>query len=98
MDMAMISALFLVLLPVPVACLRFLSGSALETQPGITAIDGISPVPTEAPGLNGIPKELRKRALQTFIDPPPANWCGFVDGDYREFRASITLFTSDSIT
>lgn len=63
---------------------RYLSGGAIETQPGLTATNGISPVPTKAPGLNGIPKELRNRAVETFLATPPSNWCAFVDGDYRE--------------
>lgn len=81
----MTSALFLLLSLVPDTSARHLSGGAIETQPGIAAIDGISPVPTEAPGQSGIPKELRNRAIQTFLASPPSNWCGFVDGDYREF-------------
>lgn len=81
----MASALFLLLLLVPASGARYLSGQAIETQPGIVAIDGISPVPTEALGLNGIPKELRIRApVQTFIETPPSSWCGFIDGNYRK--------------
>lgn len=85
MDIIMTLALFLLLWLLPTTGARYLSGGAVETHPGLTAINGISPVPTEAPGLNGIPKELRKRAIQTFLASPPSNWCGFVDGDYREF-------------
>lgn len=85
MDITMASALFLLLLLVPGSGARYLSGGAVETQPGLTATNGISPVPTEAPGLNGIPKELRKRIIQSTIYPPPPNWCGMLDGDYREF-------------
>ncbi|KAL9608784.1 MAG: hypothetical protein Q9167_006390 [Letrouitia subvulpina] len=47
----------------------------------ILADAGFSPRPTEAPGLNGIPKELLGRD-DSRIFPPPANWCGFVEGDY----------------
>lgn len=81
----MASALFLLLLLVPASGARYLSEQAIETQPGIVAIDGISPVPTEALGLNGIPKELRIRApVQTFIETPPSSWCGFINGNYRK--------------
>lgn len=81
----MTSALFLLLLLVPATGARYLSGEASETRTGVTATDGVSPHPTEAPGLNGIPKELRNRAIQPTLSSPPANWCGFIDGDYREF-------------
>lgn len=84
-DITEISALFLLLLLVPATGARYLSGEAIETQTSVTATDGISPVPTEAPGWNGIPKELRNRAIQPTLASPPSNWCGFVDGDYREF-------------
>ncbi|KAL8767692.1 MAG: hypothetical protein Q9209_005872 [Squamulea sp. 1 TL-2023] len=43
---------------------------------------GVSPRPTEAPGLNGIPRELFRRQ-QDVIYPPPPNWCGFISGNYR---------------
>ena len=49
---------------------------------GIMATAGMSPRPTEAPGLNGLPKELVRRANVQY--PPPPNWCGFVDGLYSE--------------
>ncbi|KAI4158788.1 MAG: hypothetical protein LQ342_007135 [Letrouitia transgressa] len=51
------------------------------TPQAILADAGFSPRPTEAPGLNGIPKELLRRD-DSVIFPPPANWCGFVEGDY----------------
>ncbi|KAL8788981.1 MAG: hypothetical protein Q9213_001390 [Squamulea squamosa] len=44
---------------------------------------GVSPRPTEAPGLNGIPRELFRRQ-QDVIYPPPPNWCGFVSGNYYD--------------
>ncbi|KAL8704148.1 MAG: hypothetical protein Q9201_002698 [Fulgogasparrea decipioides] len=53
----------------------------LPTPQNILADAGVSPRPTEAPGLHGIPKELMRRQ-QNVIYPPPANWCGFIDGDY----------------
>ena len=52
----------------------------MPTPMGLMAVAGVSPRPTEAPGLNGIPRELLKRELVQF--PPPDNWCGFVDGLY----------------
>ena len=59
---------------------------AMETPLGIMATAGMSPRPTEAPGLNGIPKELMRRADVQY--PPPDNWCGFVDGLYGELDQS----------
>ncbi|MCJ1480165.1 hypothetical protein MMC06_000319 [Schaereria dolodes] len=53
---------------------------AVVTPTGIMAQVGMSLLPTEAPGLNGVPKELFKRQSQVPF-PPPKNWCGFVDGD-----------------
>ncbi|KAL8723906.1 MAG: hypothetical protein Q9166_008224 [cf. Caloplaca sp. 2 TL-2023] len=44
---------------------------------------GVSPRPTEAPGLNGVPKELMRRQ-QNVIYPPPPGWCGFITGDYSD--------------
>ena len=49
-------------------------------------MDGVSPVPTEAPGSDGIAKELRKR-------DNPQSVCGLIDGDPRKFWASIKFFT-----
>lgn len=79
MDTITTFALFgLILLVRATAGARY-SGEARETQPDITftAMDG--PVPTEAPLL------LRKRATQNSDNYPPSSWCGFVDGDSREF-------------
>lgn len=56
-----------------------MTGGAIETQAGIMPMDGVSPVPTEAPGLNGIPNELQRRAIAS------VNWCGLIDGKPREF-------------
>lgn len=53
----------------------------MPTPAGLMATAGVSLRPTDAPGLNGLPKELRKRQL-TVQYPPPNNWCGFVNGDY----------------
>lgn len=72
MDITMISSLFLLLHA------GYVSGGAIKTDAGIIPIDGVSPVPTEAPGLNGIPSELRRRAVTS------PNWCGLIDGDDRE--------------
>lgn len=52
----------------------------LQTPMGMMATIGFSPLPTEAPGSNGIPQELRKRQNVRF--PPPAHWCGFIEGFY----------------
>ena len=51
----------------------------METPMGLMATAGISPIPTEAPGLSGIPKELKPRQ-NALIYPPPNNWCGLVEG------------------
>lgn len=54
----------------------------MPTPIGLMAIAGVSPRPTEAPGLKGIPQELLRR--QDVQYPPPANWCGFVNGIYGQ--------------
>lgn len=54
----------------------------MPTPVGLMAIAGVSPRPTEAPGSNGIPQELLKRENVQY--PPPANWCGFVNGIYDD--------------
>ena len=51
----------------------------VPTPAGLMAMVGMSPKPTDAPGFEGIPQELRKRNV---IFPPPDNWCGFITGDY----------------
>ncbi|KAL8901861.1 MAG: hypothetical protein Q9207_004993 [Kuettlingeria erythrocarpa] len=53
----------------------------LPTPQGLLADAGVSPRPTDAPGIKGIPRELRRRQ-QDVLFPPPDNWCGFVEGDY----------------
>ncbi|KAG7008101.1 GTpase-activating protein GYP7 [Physcia stellaris] len=61
----------------------------METPLGLMAQAGMSPRPTEAPGLNGIPQELVRR--QNVQYPPPPNWCGFVGGDYSNvLSCSVT--------
>ena len=65
----------------------------MPTPMGIMASAGMSPRPTDAPGSNGIPIELRKRQNVEF--PPPANWCGLVDGDYGEPKLPTV---SDAVT
>lgn len=52
------------------------------TPAGLMAMNGVTPRPTQAPGWDGLPRELRKRAAGEYIYPPPPNWCGFVSGDY----------------
>ncbi|MCJ1344020.1 hypothetical protein MMC31_002220 [Peltigera leucophlebia] len=98
MDITMASSFFLLLLLVPATGARYVSGGAIETQAGIMPMDGVSPVSTEAPGLNGLPKELRRRLIhQTFVSSPPSNWCGMVDGDYHIPPYSpAPVYTSDS--
>lgn len=59
----------------------------LPTQQDFLADAGVSPQPTDAPGYNGIPKELRRRQ-QDVIYPPPDNWCGFIKGDYGELATA----------
>lgn len=56
------------------------------TPVGLMAMDGMSPRPTQAPGWDGLPGELRKRDYQY---PPPLNWCGFVTGDYCMMQSEI---------
>ncbi|KAL8823715.1 MAG: hypothetical protein Q9191_005608 [Dirinaria sp. TL-2023a] len=51
----------------------------METPIGLMASAGITPMPTEAPGLNGIPKELKPRQ-NALTYPPPKNWCGLIGG------------------
>ena len=63
--------------------------AAVETPMGLMANAGMSPRPTEAPGLNGIPKELLRRQNNDYIFPPPDNWCGFIEGDYSRYLAQL---------
>lgn len=60
----------------------------LPTPQGLLDAAGVSPRPTEAPGANGIPIELRKRK-QNILYPPPDNWCGFIEGDYSELATAL---------
>lgn len=80
------TAFFLLLLLVP-ATARYVSGGAIETEAGIIPMDGVSPVPTEAPGLNGIPKELRRRAIAS------PNWCGMLVATLVSFELQLNSFT-----
>ncbi|KAL8708163.1 MAG: hypothetical protein Q9220_006924 [cf. Caloplaca sp. 1 TL-2023] len=66
------------------------------TPQGLLADAGVSPRPTEAPGSNGVPRELSRRQ-QNIIYPPPASWCGFVEADYSNpltCRAGLTCVNS----
>lgn len=54
----------------------------VQTPLGLMAAVGFSPLPTEAPGLGSIPKELLRKQDQVPY-PPPVNWCGFVGGNPR---------------
>ena len=60
---------------------------AVETPMGLMANAGMSPRPTEAPGLNGMPKELLRRQNTNYVFPPPDNWCGFIEGSYGQHPA-----------
>lgn len=62
----------------------------MPTPMSLMATAGISPRPTEAPGSNGIPQELRRR--QNVQYPPPANWCGFVGGFYGKYTIYTALY------
>ncbi len=53
---------------------------AVETPMGVMASVGFSPLPTEAPGLGLIPRELLRKQ-ESVPYPPPKNWCGFVGGN-----------------
>ncbi|KAI4134081.1 MAG: hypothetical protein LQ347_001815 [Umbilicaria vellea] len=55
------------------------------TSVNVMASAGISLRPTEAPGLNGIPKELLRRQVSQLPSTPPDNWCGFITGDPSEY-------------
>ncbi|MCJ1401378.1 hypothetical protein MMC11_004590 [Xylographa trunciseda] len=69
------------------------------TPTGLMAQIGMSLRPTEAPGLNGIPKELLVRQSGVPF-PPPNNWCGFVDGDGADplsCAASLTCVYSGAV-
>lgn len=69
-----------------------LSMGPMPTPMGLMASAGMSPRPTEAPGSNGIPLELRKRQAVQY--PPPENWCGFVEGDYSGSTSRTVLVLS----
>lgn len=62
----------------------------IETPVGLMATAGISPRPTQGPGLDGIPRELKARQ-QALRYPPPDEWCGLVEGLPCE-RRSIPCF------
>ncbi|KAI4199815.1 MAG: hypothetical protein LQ350_004345 [Teloschistes chrysophthalmus] len=64
----------------------------LPTPQRILADAGWTPRPTEAPGVNGVPKELMRRQ-QNVIYPPPSNWCGFINGDYANPLTCRVPFT-----
>ena len=66
--------------------------AAMETPLGLMATAGMSPMPTAAPGSNGIPKELLRRQNDQYKYPPPDNWCGFVEGEYSNHLSNLTQF------
>ncbi|MCJ1259923.1 hypothetical protein MMC24_007762 [Lignoscripta atroalba] len=64
----------------------------VATPTGVMAQVGISLLPTQAPGLGNIPKELlRKQADLPF--PPPVNWCGFVNGQSDDILSCVATMT-----
>ncbi|WEW57062.1 hypothetical protein PRK78_002521 [Emydomyces testavorans] len=54
-----------------------------ETPIGLMAAIGMSPKPTDPPGLpRGLPRELMPRQQKTTLPlPPPGYYCGLVNGD-----------------
>lgn len=88
------SSLFLCLslfLPITTA-MPWLEPSATPT--GVMASVGMSLLPTEAPGFNGIPKELLRRQTTQLPYHPPDNWCGFVNGDPGEYSSKSNSFAT----
>ena len=63
---------------------------AMETPIGIMATAGMSPRPTEAPNLGGVPKELMRRGNLQY--PPPVNWCGLIGGQPGELIVISNLY------
>ena len=82
------STLFSILCLLEVTYAMMWSGPQV-TPAGLMAMKGMSPRPTQAPGGNGIPRELRKRAEDQYLYPPPLNWCGFVEGDYSMIQDDL---------
>lgn len=64
----------------------------VQTPVGIMAAVGFSPIPTEAPGLGSLPKELLRKQNQVPY-PPPVNWCGFVGGNPCQLYLSSSLLS-----
>lgn len=64
------------------------------TPAGLMAINGVSPRPTQAPGWNAVPGDLRKRAAGQYQYPPPPNWCGFIGGYYSTLGDLTMAFAS----
>ena len=88
--MALLYASLLAFLPFSVAVPGAMPWSGpMPTPQGLIATLGISPRPTEAPGANNIPKELRARQQSNVQFPPPDNWCGFVSGLYGKSQESL---------
>lgn len=67
----------------------------VATPAGLIALNGRSPKPTPPPGLpDGIPLELVKRQASSSASllipfPPPAYYCGLVDGDPGSSRCPL---------
>ena len=47
------------------------------TPAGLIEMNGMSPRPTEAPGPEGVPHELRKRAMYSVVFSPTPSMCGW---------------------
>jgi hypothetical protein len=66
----------------------------METPVGLMATAGISPRPTQAPGLDDVPKELKPRQ-QALMYPPPNEWCGLIEGLPSKNARSVASNLSD---
>lgn len=75
-------------------CLAMPWVGPMETPVGLMATAGNSPRPTQGPGLDGVPKELKLRQ-QALRYPPPNEWCGLIEGLTSESR-SIRRFANHS--
>ena len=56
----------------------------------MVATAGMSPRPTDAPNIKGIPKELMPRGDIQY--PPPDNWCGLINGESSELTVIPILY------
>lgn len=75
-------------------CLAMPWVGPMETPVGLMATAGISPRPTQAPGLDDVPKELKPRQ-QALMYPPPNEWCGLIEGLPSKNARSVASNLSD---